>query len=313
MIRLILLLLVAIFGIGLCLLAIYWLSFGLGIFVVAPFALGLMADLITRPTARRHSVLAAVVTVLLGTALMLVTGLEGMICLAMAVPLAFPLAMLGSLTGFTLRRRYISSNERRAILAAAILLGPAGVGAEAVWKPVDPLFPVQSSIEIDAPPARVWEFVISSAIPEEREWLFHTGLAYPKRSTIDGSGPGATRRCEFSTGTFVEPITVWDAPRLLEFSVTSSAPPMAEWSPYAHIHPPHLDGYLVSRRGQFRLTPLAGNRTRLVGTTWYQHHLQPAEYWRWWSDYAIRRIHTRVLRNIKSLAEGPQAPARADR
>jgi len=31
--------------------------------------------------------------------------------------------------------------------------------------------------------------------------------------------------------------------------------------------------------------------------------LQPAEYWRWWSDYVIRRIHSRVLRNIKKLAE----------
>jgi len=299
MIRLIVLSLIALFGIVTCVYAITSGSYGVGVFVAAPFALGLLADLVTKPATRRHSLTSAFITLFLASAFMLLSGLEGIICVAMAAPLAFALAFLGSSVGFALRRRYFSPAERSAIVAAALLLGPAGVGADAVWKPVDPLFELRSSIEIDAPPERVWEFVVASEIPEERDWLFHTGIAYPKRSTIDGN----MRRCEFSTGTFVEPITTSDAPRLLEFNVTSSPAPMEELSPYGHIHPPHLDGYFVSRRGQFQLTPLPGNRTLLVGTTWYQHHLQPAEYWRWWSDFVIRRIHSRVLRNIKRLAE----------
>lgn len=299
MIRLLLLSLIALFGVVICAFAIAYRSYAIGVFAVAPFALGLLADLITRPATRRHSLASAFVTLLLGSAFMLLAGFEGVICLAMAAPLAFALAFLGSSVGFALRERYLSPTARAAMLTAALLLAPAGIGAHAVWKPIDPLFEVRSSIEINAQPAQVWNFVVASEIPEEREWLFHTGLAYPKRSTIDGN----IRRCEFSTGTFVEPITRSEAPRLLEFDVTSSPAPMEELSPYGHIHPPHLDGYLVSRRGRFQLTPLPGNRTLLVGTTWYQHHLQPAEYWRWWSDYVIRRIHSRVLRNIKRLAE----------
>lgn len=231
---------------------------------------------------------------------MLVTGLEGLICLAMASPLAFAVAFLGSTVGFALRHRQV--NEKVA-LAAALLLGPAGIAAEAIWKPADPLFEVQSSIEIAAPPETVWRHVIASEIPEEREWLFHSGIGYPIRSTIEQPGRSATRRCVFSTGAFVEPITAWDPPRRLAFDVTVSPAPMVEWSPYGHIHPAHLDGYFTSRRGEFRLTPLPGNRTLLAGTSWYQHHLQPAGYWRWWTDYITRRIHARVLSNIKTLAE----------
>jgi hypothetical protein len=129
-------------------------------------------------------------------------------------------------------------------------------------------------------------------------------VAYPIRAEINGRGPGAVRRCVFSTGAFVEPIEVWDEPRLLRFSVTENPPPMKEWSPIADIHPPHLEGYLASRRGQFLLTPLAGGRTRLEGTTWYQHHMWPAAYWRIWSDGIIRRIHMQVLKHVKRLAEG---------
>jgi hypothetical protein len=60
---------------------------------------------------------------------------------------------------------------------------------------------------------------------------------------------------------------------------------------------------MLSRRGRFDLEALPGGRTRLTGTTWYQHHLWPASYWRLWSDGVIHRIHYRVLDHIKHLSE----------
>ena len=140
-------------------------------------------------------------------------------------------------------------------------------------------------------------------LPPPPEWFFRLGIAYPQRARIDGEGVGAVRRCEFSTGPFVEPITVWDEPRRLEFAVTENPPPMHEWSPYRDLTPRHLHGYLVSRQGRFLLTPLAGGRTRLEGTTWYTNRMWPAPYWNLWSDHIIHRIHQRVLIHIQKLAE----------
>lgn len=77
---------------------------------------------------------------------------------------------------------------------------------------------------------------------------------------------------------------------------------MNEWSPFA-IHPPHLDHYLVSKQGQFQLVPVAEGITRLEGTTWYSNRMWPAWYRQLWSDEIIHRIHLRVLRHIKTLAE----------
>ena len=78
---------------------------------------------------------------------------------------------------------------------------------------------------------------------------------------------------------------------------------MHKWSPWGDVHPKHLAGYMVSKQGQFQLTRLPGNRTLLQGTTWYQHGLWPAAYWRWWSDAILHRIHLRVLTHIRTLAE----------
>ena len=107
----------------------------------------------------------------------------------------------------------------------------------------------------------------------------------------------------FSTGPFVEPIQIWDAPRHLKFSVSENPSPMEEWTPYGSVRPPHLDGFLESKADEFRLEPLPEGRTLLRGTTWYHHRMWPAIYWRWWSDFIIHRIHLRVLSHIRKRSE----------
>ena len=88
--------------------------------------------------------------------------------------------------------------------------------------------------------------------------------------------------------------------------MTTNPSPMQEWTPYDEIHPPHLEGFLESEGGQFRLVELPTGGTRLEGTTWYRHSLWPAAYWQLWSDELIHRIHMRVLKHIKSESEARQ-------
>jgi uncharacterized membrane protein YhaH (DUF805 family) len=74
-------------------------------------------------------------------------------------------------------------------------------------------------------------------------------------------GAGAVRHCVFSTGPFIEPIVVWDEPRLLRFSVTANPAPLHELTLYGHIEPKHLHGYFESHQGQFLLTELPSGHT----------------------------------------------------
>lgn len=105
-----------------------------------------------------------------------------------------------------------------------ILALPALAAVERV--PPSPLHEVASAIEIDAPPERVWPHVVGFAEPPPpSEWFFRLGIAYPRRARLEGQGAGAVRYCGFSTGAFVEPITVWDEPRRLAFDVVAQPPP----------------------------------------------------------------------------------------
>jgi hypothetical protein len=245
----------------------------------------------------------AFVSFLAASAGLIVFGIEGLGCLIMLLPLALPVALMGAALGYACQRQNLGLDSSRRIIGVMLAVLPMLMGAESAASAPVPLLMVVSSVEIDAPPAVVWRHVVDfPALPEPTEWVFRAGVAYPMRATIDGVGAGAIRHCVFSTGAFIEPIEVWNAPRLLRFSVVSNPPPMREWSPW-RIHPPHLDGFLISEAGQFRLIELPGGRTRLEGTTWYRHHMWPASYWRLWSDYLIHRIHLRVLDQVKMLSE----------
>jgi len=182
------------------------------------------------------------------------------------------------------------------------IIVPLFVGVEPRVPP--PAHEVVTVVEIAAPPEVVWRHVVTfPVLPPPTELMFRAGVAAPIRARIVGQGVGAVRYCDFTTGSFVEPITAWTANERLAFDITAQAPPMDELSPYPDIHPPHLDGYFRATHGEFRLTPLPGGRTRLEGRTAYVVDMFPQAYWTLPARAIVTAIHARVLHHIQTLAE----------
>jgi len=230
---------------------------------------------------------------------MLVLGLDGAICLLMAFPLLCPLSFLGALVGRAVATAALrgKANERPGMITVMVLL-PFTLLLE-TFDDRRPLHSVTTSVVVAAPPSVVWQQVVAfPEITKPLPWYFKLGIAAPMRARIDGHGVGATRHCEFTTGAFIEPITVWNPPSHLAFDVASQPPPMSEWTPFTSLHPPHLDSGLISRRGEFRLEALENGETRLSGTTWYEIDVRPRMYWKMWADATIHAIHRRVLDHI---------------
>ena len=295
-------------------LSIYALGlYGAALFFITPFVMGAASAFIYNRKAERGigmTLIVSLLSVVTAALSILLFALEGVVCIAMAAPIAAVLSAMGSLVG-----RAIALSAAPPSLGqgtAALMMLPMLAGAEASVTRA-PLREVATVIEVDAPAELVWTHVVGfTELPPPPEWFFKLGVAYPMRAKIAGSGVGAVRRCEFSTGAFVEPITVWDEPKRLAFDVSAQPPPMHEWSPYRHVAAPHLDGYLRSKRGEFRLIALSPTKTRLEGSTFYEVELFPQGYWAIWTEGLLHAIHGRVLRHVKSLAEADaQRAARA--
>ena len=284
-------------------LSVVWMeSYGLALFMGTPYLMGLVTGYVQlrrAPVSAWETHKAVAATVALVAAGAFVLGVEGAVCLLMIAPLGLVLALMGGVTGRFLARR--GEDALRGAVLVGILL-PATAALES-GVDVATLREVRSSVVIDAPAAAVWDEVVAfSPIPEPTALLFRLGLAYPTSARIEGEGVGAVRYCVFSTGAFIEPITAWEPGRRLSFDVVRSPPPLRELSLW-QVSPPHLEGYLTPRRGEFRLVPLADGRTRLEGRTWYEQRLRPEGYWVLFSDPVIGMIHRRVLDHIRGTVE----------
>ncbi len=285
---------VSVFGFG---------QYGSGLFVGAPFVMGVTASYLAqrgRDPNRFRGIGAALLAVILCEGTLLLLALEGAVCLLTAAPLAMGLATVGALVGSHWAMRQGGGGRATAALIVVLPLTTAIPNAPAEQA----VHQVTTEVLVDAPAEHVWRHVVRFPdLPPPSDWVLKTGIAVPLRARIEGQGVGAVRYCEFSTGDFVEPITVWDPPHRLGFNVVEQPPSLSEWSPYSSIYAPHLDGFMESHRGEFLLQQLPGGQTRLVGTTWYSFDIAPAAYWTLFSDFILHRIHRRVLRHIKSLSE----------
>lgn len=275
-----------------------------GLFIWLPFVLGAASTLlygynnnVTRPKLFGISMWTLVVFCV-G---LLTFAWEGLICMIMAFPIGLFFTWIGHWIGYQILKSKVGNTSATVLLLFVSV--PSLMAFENIKPDKQDVRSVTTTIEIDATPEQVWKNVVAfPQLKEPTEFIFQTGIAYPINATIQGQGIGAVRHCNFSTGSFVEPITVWDEPRLLRFSVDEQPEPMKEISFY-DIHPNHLHGYWVSKQGQFKLTKLVNGHTLLEGTTWYVNKINPDFYWTIWSDYIVHKIHKRVLEHIKSQAE----------
>ena len=283
-------------------------SYGLMLFIGTPYFVGFISTIMYRyhreNPQRGNTFGVASASVFLMAILMLVTAVDGAICILLLFPLALGSAAFGCLVASIFLKHFKSERAKNTTILLLLIITPTLVGFEAEIDPQPPLRKIVTAVEVNADINKVWDLVVAfPEIEEPEELIFKLGISYPIDARIEGQGIGAIRYCNFSTGAFVEPITHWEKPTSLKFDVIESPVPMKETSIYSDLEPPHLHDIVISERGQFRLERLSNSKVILEGTTWYRHDMWPNWYWGPISDYIIHSIHRRVLNHIKAYAE----------
>jgi uncharacterized membrane protein YhaH (DUF805 family) len=293
----------------------YGVALMLGAPMISGFATGAFYARLDPRAPYRGAAVATTAVVVLSMALTIVTALEGLGCFVMFLPLLCVPIYLGSFIGFAaagaLPERRVEAPIVIAMMLFFVVLGIERISPLPALSPA----PVETSIEIDAPAARVWSLLPSMAeMPPPDDWAFRRGgIAYPVRATLAGEGVGAKRTCDFTTGPALETVDVWQPGRLLGFTIDAQPDPMRELTLYDTVRQPHLDGYVRNLRGELAVEDLGGGRTRLTGRSWYEVRIAPETYWRLFCDLFIHKIHRRVLDVVKARAEeaGPHLYASA--
>ena len=277
-------------------------TYGLMLFVALPVFVGYApAALLASGPALTFGrcLLVASLAALLTAHGFLLMGSEGLICMAMAMPLAAPLIMLGAKLAHVLFHEQRLPHSREGLLLVAALIA-TGIAVEpSLHRGPARVYLAEDSIDMRATPEEVWATIVTlGEIAPPDDLFFRSGVACPQKTRIVQASHGGTRVCTMSTGLMLERIDAWEPGRRLSWRALSTPPPMTELNPFGEVDAPHLHGFYRNVRGEFFLER-AGGVTRVTRRTWYEHDLYPSAYWRIWCDIGASKIHRLVLEHVR--------------
>ncbi|TWP30429.1 hypothetical protein ETU08_04860 [Apibacter muscae] len=183
-------------------------SYALTIFLFLPSLLGFLPSWIVLKQ-KNNSINVyrlSIYNLIISLLFLLIFAYEGLICIVMAFPI---LALLTAIGTYIAKIIYKYKFQNKSIGIVIFFSSVLFLSFDSLNKNVT-LIPVSTSVVIQAPIETVWQNVIEfDSIPTPKEFIFKTGIAYPTHANIVGTGENAIRYCNFTTGSFVEPITHW--------------------------------------------------------------------------------------------------------
>lgn len=275
-----------------------------------PFSLGFLAVALgerdgTWSWGRRLT--APWVPALVSLAAALVLAWEGIICIALWLPLFLLMSSLGgAAAGLVARWRRARGPREGRLMATVLVLPFLAAPLESRLAAATQLREVDTAIDIDAPPATVWRHIIRVPAfrPEEHRVAFSHVIGFPRpvEATLSHEGVGGVRHATFERGVlFVETVTTWEPERELAFSIRAdpgTIPPSA-LDEHVTVGGPYFDVL----DGRYRLEPLGAGRVRLHLSSTHRLSTHFNSYSGAWTDFVMRDVQRYILGILKERCE----------
>jgi hypothetical protein len=266
-------------------------SMGWVLFFILPFITGFATAIVTRG---KEVLFASLwIGAIACTAVLIITRLEGWVCVLMSAPLvAFSLGM-GALIGMLVREFLLNIGAKHLVLLLTIGVLPFFlIAAKRIEEPsrrTPRAETITNTLITDAPRELVWnQLKTFDRIEGTKGLLMRIGLPVPVSCTMSGEGVGATRTCYFEEGHIAERVTEWNPPNSMKLEITEFDVPGRPW--------------LSFQDASYELTTENG-RTVLTRKTTIVSRLSPAWYWRPMEKIGVETEHEYLFEEIKRKIE----------
>jgi hypothetical protein len=231
---------------------------------------------------------------------------EGLICVFLWLPFVLVLSSLGGLLAGLARLAFPSNRGRNYCAAIVALIPFAAAPLESLREASTEIRRVETSIEINASPAVVWDQIKSVPLITEAEHSFNfshlLGFPRPTEALLEGTGVGAVRYARFEGNVlFVERITEWQEPARIAFSIeadTANIPPDT-FDEHVTIGGPYFDVL----HGAYRIETLAPGRVILHLSSDQRLSTRFNFYSHLWTEALMADLQNYILRIIKARCE----------
>ncbi|HMR43186.1 MAG TPA: hypothetical protein PKC40_05105 [Saprospiraceae bacterium] len=287
--RLTVLVTLAYFGAGFAFLHFGLADYGWVFFILLPLSLGLA---IGAMPLEKWAYLGLAIGILIFITLLIVGGLEGFICVIMALPLIIILILIGILLNKYLRKKGIikkADNLNIIIVPLIIILFGA---------PVEKYFNQNKTEIIEIKTERIFAYTpnqVYDAIKSvdtliaEKPFLMKLDLPIPNKCVLEKEEVGALRTCYFSGGTITEKITELEKGKILKMDVIDYNLTGRKWLGFKEAI------YYFDRLGK--------DSCKMTRITTYTSVLKPRIYWQPLERLGISQEHQYVFDSINKDLE----------
>ena len=279
-------------SIGFAMLHFGWTDYGWAFFILLPVLVGFGIGAYPRGP---WTNVGWMLGLLLFIGSLLALGLEGMVCVLMALVIIVPAILLGLLLGY-LARRYglikVPATGPMLLLPFAVFLFGNTLEKNLPNAPV--IREVRTTILLPYSPMQVYDAIKSvDTLDVPKPFLLKIGLPVPQKCVLETEAVGGLRTCYFEGGKIEERITELEPGRILKMDVTHYELTGRKW--------------LGFQEAIYTFEPVNGNQTRLTRVTTYTSELNPRIYWEPLERWGIEQEHDYVFRNLqKDLSGSPR-------
>lgn len=281
---------------------------------LVPLALGALTALFSPRTRWRwlYYLFLPVVPCLLLMAVVLALAWEGIICIVLASPIFFGMAIAGgAATGLVLwliEHDKVRTSATAGTIVPALFLPFVLAPVESRVPPPDALREVTTSVAIDADARTVWRHIIRvpSIARSEQPWSFfhRIGVPRPLEAALSEEGIGGLRAARFEGGiTFAETVTEWNPGEGFAFRIRVDPESIGPDVLDRHVK---VGGeYFDVLHGRFRIEPAGGGVVLHLSS---RHRLSTRfnAYAGLWTDAIMRDIQRTICVVVKRRSEAAE-------
>lgn len=259
-------------------------DYGWAFFILLPAVVGYGIGV--NPESRWARV-GLIIGLLLFLCFLLAFGLEGMVCVLMALPILGLCMLAGVLIGYLARRfGWVKTPPKGPVLLLPFGVFLLGNAVERGFEQAPVVREVRTEIILPYTPNEVYDAIKSvDTLDVAKSFLLNIGLPVPQKCVLETEAIGGTRTCYFEGGKIVEKITALEPGRILKMDVTHYELTGRKW--------------LGFREAIYTFEPLNGNQTKLTRITTYTSELYPRAYWEPLERLGIQQEHDYVFRNLQ--------------
>ncbi len=272
-------------SLGFLLLHYELIGYGLSFFVFLPFVLGYILG---KSTIKAISLWGLITSLFIFFILLLAGGLEGMVCILMAMPLIIGAVAFGALVKYLIKK-YDKTNKKENLIKSSIiplcLFLTFGFVETELTKNVNHTIEVKSEIILPYSSMEVHETIKSvDTLNVEKPFLMKLDLPIPQKCILEEEKVGALRTCYFEEGKIIERVTELEKGKILRMDVIDYQLTGRKWFEF--------------KEAIYTFEELKNGNCKMTRITTYSSELYPRLYWQPLEKIGIEQEHDYVFKNL---------------